>query len=86
MTDDGSMSGAVSEAKFLEKLTQLKETKRGIVIYEDGTKYDGGRANGRPQGRGSLIFPEKLGTYDGDFQSGRRHGYGIQNSYIGSDH
>ena len=51
----------------MQKLTALQNTKRGQVLYEDGTLYDGERENGRPHGKGTLIFPESLGSYDGDF-------------------
>ena len=45
--------------------------------------YDGGREKGRPHGRGSLVWPNKQGTYDGDFAEGRRHGYGVMSSFLG---
>jgi MORN repeat len=44
--------------------------------------YDGGREAGRPAGKGTLKYPEKRGSYDGDFLGGRRHGYGVENAYV----
>jgi|LauGreDrversion4_2_1035121.scaffolds.fasta_scaffold151084_4 hypothetical protein len=54
-----NIAGGAAEAKFLEKLNQMKTAKRGTVVYEDGTIYDGGREAGRPHGRGSLVWPDK---------------------------
>jgi hypothetical protein len=45
----------------------LKTTKKGIVVYEDSTLYDGGREGGRPTGKGTLKYGGRRGTYDGDF-------------------
>jgi hypothetical protein len=56
----------------------LKTTKKGIVVYEDSTLYDGGREGGRPTGKGTLKYGGRRGTYDGDFLQGRRHGYGVE--------
>lgn len=78
-----TVPGGAAEAKFLEKVKQMKANKRGAVLYEDGTVFDGTREAGRPQGRGSLVWPDKQGTYDGDFIEGRRHGYGVMSAYLG---
>jgi hypothetical protein len=77
--DDGSK---LQETKFLAKLTQMKSTKRGTIVYEEGTEYDGAREAGRPNGRGTLKYGERRGTYDGEFVQGRRHGYGVEQCYV----
>jgi hypothetical protein len=55
------------------------------VVYEDGSIYEGERVKGRPNGRGSLTWPNKQGNYDGDFEGGRRHGYGICSVFLGEN-
>lgn len=66
------------ETRFHAKLTQMKSSKRGSVVYEDGTVYEGGREGGRPSGKGTIKYGVRRGTYDGDFVNGRRHGYGVE--------
>ena len=80
MTDESG--NGMQETKFHAKLTQIKSTKRGLVVYEDGSHYDGAREAGRPHGRGTLKYGEQRGTYDGDFVQGRRHGYGVEQCYV----
>lgn len=76
MMESGTVS--VDETRFHAKLTQMKSTKKGTVVYEDGTIYEGGREGGRPSGKGTLRYGGRRGTYDGDFVNGRRHGYGVE--------
>jgi hypothetical protein len=80
MMESGTVS--VDETRFHAKLTQMKSTKKGTVVYEDGTIYEGGREGGRPSGKGTLRYGGRRGTYDGDFVNGRRHGYGVEWCYV----
>jgi hypothetical protein len=43
----------------------LKSEKKGKVLYEDGTIYEGERQKGRRNGKGKLILPNRKGIYDG---------------------
>eukprot|EP00347_Sterkiella_histriomuscorum_P016638 403352421 len=52
-----------------------------VVLYEDGTIYQGQRENGRRHGKGKLTLSERRGIYDGEFHKGKRQGYGVQTSH-----
>ncbi len=75
---ENAATATTDETRFHAKLTQMKSSKRGIVVYEDGTVYEGAREGGRPSGKGTIKYGGRRGTYDGDFVSGRRHGYGVE--------
>jgi hypothetical protein len=70
------VEGGLQEARFLAKVTMISSSKKGTVVYEDGTVYDGARDRGRQHGRGILTLANGNGTYEGDFIEGRRGGYG----------
>jgi len=57
----------VMEARYMQKLNQMKSSKTGLVVYEDGSQYDGQREKGRPHGKGLLTYAGKIGMYDGEF-------------------
>jgi hypothetical protein len=46
------------------------------ITYADGTRYEGGVMDGKPDGRGIMIFPSG-DVYDGEFGGGRRNGQGV---------
>ena len=67
--------------KLIKKIMKLKTVKKGVVLYEDGSVYEGERENGRCHGKGKFISAHRKGTYEGEFRNGKRHGYGTQTSH-----
>ena len=63
--------------KMIKKILQIKTLKKGVILYEDGTVYEGERMNGRCHGKGKLVFANRKGIYDGEFYQGKRQGYGV---------
>ena len=50
--------------------------KSGTINLPDGGSYKGIISNGKPNGKGKLVFHDL--NYEGDFLNGKRHGNGIQ--------
>ncbi len=52
------------------------ERETGVVIYPDGTRYEGPFAGGEPSGTGMLELPDG-GVYEGVFSGGEPNGKGV---------
>lgn len=46
------------------------------INFPDESKYVGEVKNGKPNGKGTLTYPDKGGKYDGDWKNGKYHGDG----------
>ena len=59
------------------------------INFPDEIKYVGEVKNGKPHGKGTLIYPDKGGKYVGQWKNGKYHGKGKlnyggkQGEYIG---
>lgn len=47
----------------------------GKMIYQDGSTYEGGWADGMRHGRGKCVFTDES-IYEGEFREGEFHGHG----------
>eukprot|EP00826_Nyctotherus_ovalis_P010568 TRINITY_DN1277_c0_g1_i5.p1 TRINITY_DN1277_c0_g1~~TRINITY_DN1277_c0_g1_i5.p1 ORF type:complete len:312 (-),score=93.91 TRINITY_DN1277_c0_g1_i5:135-1070(-) len=59
---------------FFNKETKLREYK-GVIIYNDGSVYEGHISEGLPSGKGRKFFVDS-NYYVGDFLKGNPHGKG----------
>lgn len=57
-----------------KKDTQYNDRK-GIYTYPNGSQYSGELRDNQPHGKGILI--DMNGSYEGDWQCGKKHGWGI---------
>jgi len=55
----------------------------GVLVYKDGSIYEGFFANGLPNGKGRKINHEDLEVYTGDFVDGLKHGDGTVSNHDG---
>ena len=53
------------------------------INFPDESKYVGEVKNGKPNGKGTLTYPDKGGKYDGDWKNGKYHGDGKLTYYDG---
>ena len=65
----------------------LRNVNGKLNWFEDGDedndgKYIGEIENGKPNGTGSITFPDGR-KYVGEFKDGKKHGQGILTSYLG---
>ena len=51
---------------------------KGTMKYVNGDIYSGRWANDKPHGPGKLVSRDKKLSYDGDWQAGKYHGYGLR--------
>ena len=49
---------------------------RKTLKFKDESKYVGEVKNGKPHGKGILIYPENGGKYEGNWKNGKYHGKG----------
>ena len=56
---------------------------RGVVIWANGTRYDGFFKQGKANGRGRIVHSEG-DSYDGEWRDDKVHGHGIQQTKNGS--
>jgi len=50
----------------------------GSLLLTDGTQITGDWQAGKPHGTASVVAPDGMMTYEGEFRDGRRHGLGKQ--------
>lgn len=50
--------------------------KSSKIVLPNGASYKGMVSNGKPHGKGKIVFQDM--KYEGDFWEGKRHGNGIQ--------
>ena len=53
------------------------------ITFPDESKYVGEVKNGKPNGKGTLIYPDKGGKYEGEWKNGKYHGNGKLTYYDG---
>jgi hypothetical protein len=55
---------------------QPPDSDSTVVTYNDGTRYEGSIRNGKPDGRGAIVWPNG-NKYDGEWRNGERTGKGV---------
>lgn len=74
---DGIIEGEVvsesPDGEVFRGTFRNNERETGVVIYPDGTRYEGPFADGKPSGIGLLELPDG-GVYEGVFSGGEPNG------------
>lgn len=77
---DGIIEGEVvsesPDGEVFRGTFRNSERETGVVIYPDGTRYEGPFASGEPSGTGILELPDG-GVYEGTFSGGEPNGNGV---------
>ena len=75
--------------KYTGKWKNDKKNGHGRMTYTDGISYTGQWKNGMKHGEGKCVYSTSTGTecensYDGNWDTDKRHGYGIR-KYVDGD-
>lgn len=74
-------NGAIFQGEWDSK-TNLRDGK-GIVIWNNGTRYDGFFLKGKANSFGRIIHAEG-DVYEGNWLEDKVHGFGVHQTYNGS--
>jgi len=74
-------NGAIYQGEW-DSQSNLRDG-RGIVIWSNGSRYDGFFLNGKANGRGRIVHAEG-DYYEGNWYDDKVHGYGVQQTKNGS--
>jgi hypothetical protein len=67
-------NGAIFQGEW-DTVSNLRDG-RGIVIWKNGSRYDGYFKNGKANGYGRIIHAEG-DVYEGNWSDDKVHGYGV---------
>ncbi len=67
--------GMGDKCTFIGKLVEKKKAGKGILIYEDGAKFDGTFVNDESEGKGAY-FLQNGSKFEGEFKNGKMNGPG----------
>jgi hypothetical protein len=66
----------------MSELNAVSRNTRASYTFDDGRRYYGPIWNSVPHGQGIELWPSGQLCYRGQFEKGKRHGYGV---YLGLD-
>ena len=69
------LAGCGNKSEDVGDLKNELPDGKGIMIYEDGSKYDGEWKEGQKDGKGTFTASDGM-KYVGEFKHGKNHGHG----------